>query len=71
MPGQDRVCVSLSKPIELTGDTLIKVYERQSASRRTICRAQVNTSTIHGERLSLKKPELDVAIAGKFFVPIA
>ena len=64
MPSQDRVCVSLTKPIELSGDILIKVYERQSNSRGTICRAQVNTSTIHGDRLTLRKPELDVAITG-------
>ena len=64
MPSQDRVCVSLTKPIELSGDILIKVYERQSDSRGTICRAQVNTSTIHGDRLTLRKPELDVAITG-------
>lgn len=61
---QPRVCVSLRNPLELSGDVLIKLYNKGQDSRETLCRVQFNTSVVSGDKISLGKQELDVAATG-------
>ena len=65
VPGQQRLCVSMDKALELSGDFFIKLFSIRPGSRREICRAQLNTSTLYDDRVVLDKKELDVAELGE------
>ncbi|XP_067929221.1 tensin-3-like isoform X10 [Watersipora subatra] len=67
-PGQSRVCVSLERPLQLCGDIIVKVFSILSGRRHAVCRAQMNTSTIMSDRMTLQKRELDIAELDPDFV---